>query len=104
MSGAASSQMLSSIAGTSVRSCSSAACSASSTPLTVSWSVSANNLTPAAAAAATTSRGASSPSEWMECDWRSKVGGMADSLTHSAQRSDPAQVAARVERRHQMLT
>ena len=48
---------------------------ASCTPSTVSWSLSASNSTPACAAAATTSRGSSAPSEWSEWLWRSKVGG-----------------------------
>src|ERR1035441_7892318 len=48
-----------------------AASRASSTPSTVSWSLSANSSTPAAAAAATRSPTASSPSEWRECDCRS---------------------------------
>ena len=52
-----------------------AASSASATPSTVSWSVSANSVTPASAARATTSAGGSEPSECVECDWRSNVGG-----------------------------
>ena len=50
------------------------ACSASSTPSTVSWSVSASSSTPASAAAATTARGGSAPSEHVECDCRSNAG------------------------------
>ena len=50
------------------------AASASSTPSTVSWSERASSSTPASAAFATTSATGSSPSEWSECDWRSKAG------------------------------
>src|SRR3954454_21696256 len=49
-----------------------AASTASRTPETVSWSVSANSSTPARAAAATTSPGGSAPSDAVECPWRSK--------------------------------
>ena len=56
--------------------CSRAAARASGTPSIVSWSVSASSSTPAAAACATTSAAGSAPSEWIECDWRSKVGRM----------------------------
>ena len=42
------------------------ASSACSTPSTVSWSLSASSSTPAPAAAKTTSRGSSAPSEWSE--------------------------------------
>src|SRR5271156_3013980 len=49
---------------------------ASETPLTVSWSDSAKSSTPASAAWARTSAGASAPSEWVECDCRSKRSGI----------------------------
>ncbi len=49
-------------------SCSPAACSASGTPAIASWSVSARVVTPAFAASATTSAGASCPSDTVECD------------------------------------
>jgi hypothetical protein len=45
-----------------------ASASASPTPSTASWSVSARVVTPASAAAATTPAGGSSPSETVECD------------------------------------
>src|ERR1700739_1479857 len=50
------------------------AASASETPATVSWSLSAINCTPAWAAAAITSAGSSVPSERVEWDWRSNRG------------------------------
>ena len=62
--------------------CSRAACLASLTPSVVSWSESASSSTPAAAAWATTAAAGSAPSEWMECDWRSKVGGIAASVPY----------------------
>src|SRR5277367_6591429 len=49
---------------------------ASETPLTVSWSDSARSSTPASAARARTSAGASAPSELVECDCRSKRSGI----------------------------
>jgi Rrf2 family protein len=48
-----------------------AAAIAAGTPATPSWSVSAIVVTPAAAAERATSAGSSSPSETVECDWRS---------------------------------
>src|ERR1035438_8806866 len=45
-------------------------------PLTVSWSDSASSSTPASAARWTTSAADSAPSEWVECDCRSKRGAM----------------------------
>ena len=53
-----------------------AAARASGTPSIVSWSVNATSSVPAAAAWAITSAAGRAPSEWIECDWRSKVGGM----------------------------
>ena len=48
---------------------------ASATPATVSWSLSASSSTPARAARSTTSAASSAPSEWVECDCRSKRSG-----------------------------
>ena len=62
-----------SVAGTICTPCSAPAASASSIPSTVSWSVRASISTPASAAAATTCSAGSSPSEWMEWDWRSNA-------------------------------
>src|ERR1044072_2780710 len=62
-----------SIAGTSSIPSPFAASSASATPAIASWSVSAKVLTPASQAAATTSAGASWPSETVECDWSSII-------------------------------
>src|SRR5450631_2505017 len=45
---------------------------ASETPEIVSWSESASSCTPASAARCTTSPAPSAPSEWVECDCRSK--------------------------------
>ena len=50
---------------------------ASETPEIVSWSESARSSTPASAARATTSLAESTPSEFVECDCRSKRGGTA---------------------------
>src|ERR1700722_10028706 len=47
---------------------------ASETPLIASWSDSASSSTPAAAARCTTSAAGRTPSEWVECDCRSKRG------------------------------
>ena len=51
--------------------------SASATPATVSWSLSASSSTPARAARSTTSAASSAPSEFVECDCRSKRIGVA---------------------------
>ena len=66
-----------------------AAASASATPSTVSWSVSASSFTPAFAALATTSAGGSAPSEYVECDWRSNVGAVCLTAIGGNPRSNP---------------
>src|SRR5439155_23353601 len=71
-----------SVAGTRRRACFWAAAIASATPSTLSWSLSANSSTPARAAAATTSAGPSSPSDRVECDWRSNRGA-ADAIARA---------------------
>src|ERR1039458_5641649 len=61
--------------------------SASWTPPTVSWSLSASSSTPAACAAFTTCAGVSAPSERSECDCKSKLGAAAVAVIASGSRA-----------------
>src|SRR3954447_24458638 len=79
----------SSAAGTSPMPWVCAAADASSTPATVSWSLRASSRTPSAAARATTSEGASAPSEHVEWLWRSNVGAVCSSCIGGNPCSNP---------------
>src|SRR3954469_2649588 len=88
----------SSVAGTTRMPCSRPAASASATPSTVSWSLSASISTPASAANRTTSAGSRAPSERVECDCRSNVGApmWAGSLSDGAPGQTPGMARSRL--------
>src|SRR3954468_13034935 len=88
----------SSVAGTTRMPWRSPAAIASLTPSTVSGSLSASVCTPAAAASPTTSAGSRPPSERVECDCRSNVGGpmWAGSLSDGARGQTPGMARSRL--------